>query len=96
MDEFGTSNATHANVSSANADTLLIAANKKRKDFSIFNDSTATLYIKFGSGASATSCAYKLPPGAMLNDDICKRWKGDVYGFWDAANGAARTVEYFR
>ncbi len=90
------STATHTNVASANADTVLLAANTARQPGStIANDSTAILYVKLGSGASATSYqaavdAKTTVPGLFLVPDS---YTGAVNGFWAAANGFARVVE---
>lgn len=83
--------ATHSNVSGANASTLLLAAAPARKGVSIWNDSAAILYLKYATGASATSCFVKLIADAYWEMPVI--WTGVVYGFWASATGAARIVE---
>lgn len=88
--------ATHSNVVAANADTALLASNANRKPGStIVNDSTAILYIKLGSGASATSYMVAIDgkttvPGIFPVPD---GYTGAVNGFWASATGSARVTE---
>jgi hypothetical protein len=82
--------ATLANVASANADTaLFVAATGRVNERTVVNDSTANLYLKYGTGASATSYTVKLVAGAYYEFPQ-PVYGGAVNGFWDAANGNAR------
>jgi hypothetical protein len=88
--------ASHANVAAAAASTLLLAANAARCGMTLWNDSTATLYIKWGSGASPTSCVVAVPRNGyyelpVFGNDNC--YRGDIYGYWTAATGSARVTE---
>lgn len=89
--------ATHTNVASANADTTFLAANTARKPGStIANESTAILYLKLGTGASATSYWMSLGPTASSIAPVARipdGYTGVVDGFWAAANGNARVTE---
>lgn len=49
------STGTSANVTMTGASVVALASNAARKGASIFNDSGVVVYIKFGTGASATS-----------------------------------------
>jgi len=83
--------ATLANVSGATSSTTLIAANTLRKGATIHNDSTAILYLKFGSAASSTSFTIK-----MFEDDYYEvpyGYSGIITGIWASATGAARCTE---
>lgn len=84
------------NVTSANADTALSAANANRRQLIISNDSTAKLYVlvdQSGAGAaSATNFTYVVPAGAtfeMPNPVSTAR----IRGFWSAANGSAAVTD---
>lgn len=55
----------------------------------VFNDSTATLYLKFGTTASATSYTVQLAAGAYFEFPL-PLYVGAVDGIWSAANGDAR------
>lgn len=84
--------ATLANISGATSSTTLIASNTARRGVICVNDSTATLYLKFGTTASTTSFTYKLAPGDTweLGQAI---YIGIVTGIWDSATGSARCTE---
>jgi len=88
--ELRASVAASANVSAAVADTQLLAPNPNRLHYSVFNDSVAILYLKHGSGASATS--FKV---ALSRYDYFEYsgYTGRVNGYWSAATGAARVSE---
>lgn len=79
---------THSNVASANADTVLLTSSSTRQGSTIFNDSTAVLYVKLGTGASATSFTAKLLAGQYY--EVPYGYTAQINGFWDAANGFAR------
>lgn len=81
---------TLSNVNSATSSTTLLASNVDRLRATIVNDSTAILYVKEGTSASATSYSWKLGPGdTLLIDDTT----GTLTGIWASANGAARVTE---
>lgn len=91
--------ATLANVAGSASSVTLIASNANRKGAVIVNDSAATLYIKFGSSASATSFTYVLPgSGSLLVPAVWEMPAGTVYtgiitGIWGSATGSARCTE---
>lgn len=86
------STAAVSNVSAAATDTLVLATNANRIVATVFNDSTATLYLKFGSGSSSTSFTVMLSRNDFIeisgND-----YTGALYGTWSSATGAARVTE---
>lgn len=59
----------------------------------VFNDSTAPLYLKFGTAASTTSFTVKVSAGEFYEFPIYPLYAGVVHGAWSAANGAARCTE---
>ncbi len=84
---------TQTSVVAANADTALLAANPARLGFTVFNDSTAILYLLVGSGAaSLTVYTVQVPPGGYFESFF--GFTGPVRGFWSAVNGSARVTEY--
>lgn len=85
--------ATLSNVTSAAADTLLVAANAARKGLIIYNDSTSTLSIKFGSASSGTSFTVRLLSNTSYEMNPLAVYTGQINGIWSAANGAARITE---
>jgi hypothetical protein len=92
---FGFPTATAAaptNVAGATSDTQLVAPNSERIGLILWNDSTAAAYVKYGTGASATSCTVPMGPGAYweMPPPI---YTGAVNALWTAAAGAMRITE---
>lgn len=81
-------------VASSATNVTLIAANTSRKGFTIYNDSTAILYVKFGATASATSFHVKMAAGDYYESPAGVNYTGIVDGIWDAADGNARIGEF--
>lgn len=93
--EAGISAATLSNVSASASSVTLLSSNASRVGGMIVNDSaSATLLVKYGTTASATSYTYSLLPGATLelpaNPAI---YTGRIDGIWTAAVGSARVTE---
>ena len=83
-------------VVAAAASTTLLAANSARKGASIYNDSTATLYIAIANvTASATVFTEKLAAGESyeLPRDQGGVYTGIIKGIWSSATGNARVTE---
>jgi hypothetical protein len=85
--------ATLTNVAGSASSVALFAASGRARGRAVWNDSAATLYLKFGASASATSCTVKLDP-----DDYYEFpqpvYAGAVEGVWASATGAARVTEW--
>lgn len=85
--------ATRTQVADNAADVQLLAANAARFSWSVYNDSTAILYLAMG-GAAATTTNYtaQVPPNSYFSDDT---YAGEVRGIWasDPGTGAARVTE---
>lgn len=90
--QIGKTSATLTNVTSAASNTSLLSSNAAARARMCFNDSTATLYLKFGTTASTTSFTVAIPPGGYYEFPQ-PLYKGAVDGIWSAANGAARMTE---
>lgn len=86
--------ATLSNVSGSASNVTILAANANRKRVVIHNDSTATLYLKFGVTASATSFTHKLIGGAVYESPSMPVYTGIIDGIWSSATGAARVTEF--
>lgn len=88
------STATLANVASSITSVTLLAANADRLGTVIENESTAVLYVKFGSTASATSYTYLVAANTRLDlRSASIEYTGIITGIWAAANGNARVTE---
>jgi hypothetical protein len=88
-----TANATLANVAGSASSVTILAANTARKGVVVMNDSTAILYLKFGTTASATSFTYKLAGGDTWESAMPITYTGLITGIWASATGAARVTE---
>lgn len=87
--------ATVANVAASVASVTLLANNSQRRGALIFNDCAASLRIKFGSDASATSFSVKIPAGGIFSFPE-PAYTGVVAGIWpflSNASGFARVTE---
>lgn len=84
--------ATLANVSGSASSVTLQTSNAARRWWACHNDSTAILYVKFGSTASATSYTVKLQPDAYY-EMIAPAYTGIITGIWASATGSARMTE---
>jgi hypothetical protein len=86
-------NASYANVaSSSSAAVNLAALNYNRKALTIWNDSTAVLYVKHGAGAASNSCTMPLAAGEVYELPL-PIYTGLVTGRWASTNGVARVTE---
>lgn len=84
--------ATLANVSGSASSVTLRAAATTRLGLLVYNDSTASLYLKYGATASATSFTVFLGPTAYW-EMPAPIYNGTVDGIWTAAAGNARVTE---
>lgn len=79
-------------IASSVAAVTLAAANVDRMKAYIFNDSTAYLYVKYGSGASSTDFTTRVSPGGTHE---AAAYNGIITGAWAAATAgeAAQVTE---
>lgn len=88
-------NATVTQVAAADSNTALATAKKHRVGLIIRNDSTDTLYIKYGATASASDYTDALV-GAGTHTVHEKYANGQVDGIWSATpSGNAYVTEIF-
>lgn len=83
---------TLANVAGSATSVTLQASNANRLGWTVFNDSTAILYVKCGATASTTSFTVKMAAGAYW--ELPFRYTGVVDGIWASATGNARVTEF--
>lgn len=81
-------------VASSASSVSILASNASAKGRFLFNDSTSTLYLKFGTTASTTSYTVQILGGGYYefpaNPSL---YTGAVDGIWSSANGNARVTE---
>ncbi|MCC5641097.1 hypothetical protein LC593_35810 [Nostoc sp. CHAB 5844] len=86
------STSTPTTVAASVTSQTIAAINSNRKGLTIWNDSTATLYIDFDSAASATDFAVKISAGGYY--EMPFDYTGVISGIWSAANGSALVREF--
>lgn len=86
-----TPTATLSNVAGSASSVTVLASNTARKGAIIVNDSTALLYLKFGTTASTTSYTVLLAASAYY--EVPFGYTGILTGIWVSATGNARVTE---
>ena len=81
-------------VASATSSTAIVAANANRKGISIYNNSTAALFLSYATPATAANSFMQMQPGSLLMLDQQLIVSNAIYGIWTAANGTAQVTEY--
>ncbi|MCC5641128.1 hypothetical protein LC593_35970 [Nostoc sp. CHAB 5844] len=89
--ESTSSTSTPSTVAASITSVTIIAANSTRKGLTIWNKSTANLYIDFDSAASTTDFAVNVAAGGYY--EMPFNYTGVISGIWDAANGNALVRE---
>lgn len=82
---------TSASVAGSTTNVTLLALNASRLGATIFNDSTADLYVKLGSTATLTDFTCRLSPNAYY--EVPYGYTGRIDGIWSSATGSARVTE---
>lgn len=85
------STSTLSNVSGSASSVTLLSSNSARLGATIFNDSTASLYVKLGTTASTTSFTILMGPNSYY--EVPGGYTGRIDGIWSSAAGAARITE---
>ena len=84
--------ATVTSVTSSASSVTILAANTSRLGMSVYNNSTAILYVKDGATASATDFTVEMAPEDYWEAPY--GYTGRLDGIWASANGAALVTEY--
>lgn len=82
---------TQTSVAGSATSVSLLAANASRKGATVYNDSSAILYLKLGATASTTS--YTLQMAANGYYEVPFGYVGAIDGIWASATGNARITE---
>ncbi len=88
-----TASATAA-VTSATSSSTIVAANTDRKGLSIYNNSTALLYLSFANPATTANAFMVMQPQSLLMLDQQLIVTSAIYGIWSAANGTAQVTQF--
>lgn len=87
---------TDGEIPSSTASRLFFTENPSRLGATIYNNSTAILYVKLGNAASSTSFTVALAAltgGIGGYYEVPYGYTGPVAGAWASANGVALVVE---
>jgi hypothetical protein len=88
----GAATGTTTSVGDSATSVTLLSANANRRGASIFNDSSAILYVKLGATASVTSFVARLVQYATY--EVLRDYTGIIDGIWASdAGGNARITE---
>jgi len=85
--------ATPTSVTASATSVRLFAENAAAGGRSVVNDSTATLYVKYGAAASTTDYTVKMGAGDLYELPL-PLYGGVVHGIWSSATGSARVTEW--
>ena len=89
--EYRAATSTNARVASLATTATLLAANANRNGATIYNESTATLYLKLGATASNVSYTIQIAAGGYY--EVPAYYSGIIDGIWATAQGAAQVTE---
>lgn len=81
-------------VASSTSSVSIVSANSDRKGISVYNNSTAALFLSYATPATAANSFMQMQPGSMLMLDQQLMVSNAIYGIWTAANGTAQVTEY--
>lgn len=80
-------------VTASTASQQLLAVNRLRRGYVIFNDSAAVLSVALGfTPVAAGVRTYDIQPGGLLDMPV-SNFVGQINGLWASATGAARITE---
>ncbi|NDJ16787.1 hypothetical protein [Myxacorys almedinensis] len=84
--------ASHYAINAATTSTALLAVNLDRLGATLFNNSTARLYVKLGATATTTDFTFPLEPNGYY--EVPFGYTGSIAGVWAAVNGNALISEF--
>jgi hypothetical protein len=82
-----------ASVTASASSTSVFTIADQSSGRTVFNDSAAVLYLKFGATASETDYTVQIPAGGFYEfpEPV---FSGEVDGIWSSATGNARTTRW--
>jgi hypothetical protein len=89
--------AARAVIADSATDVQILAANTNRRGATIYNDSSATLYLGIGTGAvTLTDYTVRVPQNSYY--EVPAYYSGQIRGIWasDPNDGAARVTEMYQ
>lgn len=94
--QFAATSSVTSRIASSITVVDLLPMNVARNQAIIYNESTATLKIKLGAGASAVDYTLPIAGGPTVGGyyELPVRYTGIITGIWDSANGFAQITEF--
>ncbi|MHC5594730.1 MAG: hypothetical protein ACYTXC_01955 [Nostoc sp.] len=83
---------TPSTVNSSTSNQTILAANNSRKGATVWNDSTANLFLEFGATATTSAFTAKLSPSGYY--EVPFNYTGVISGIWSGVNGNALVREF--
>lgn len=84
-----------ASVDQSDTAVTLLAANPSRTGVMIFNEASAALLVKFGTGASASSYSVRLAQYQYFESMEDILYTDVITGIWESAGASAAKVTEF-
>jgi hypothetical protein len=81
-------------VASSATSIKLVDRNDNRRGLTIYNISTANLYLSFADPATTANCWVIIEPNGFLLLDQQLIIVNAIYAFWASASGTAQVTEY--
>ena len=89
----GPATGTKSNVSGSASSVTILASSSSRKGATIFNDSSAILYLDL-SGGTATTGSYSTQIAAGGYYEVPGVYTGLITGIWSSGTGNARVTQF--
>lgn len=89
----GATDAIVTRVAASLTAVTLLTTDTNRAQAIVYNETTAALYVKLGTGAAITDYTIKVA-GSGGYFEVPIRYLGPVSGVWDAATGYAQVTEF--
>jgi len=81
-------------VAAATSTTTLLGAEPHRKMVSIYNDSTAIMFMKLGGGAATNEFTIRMAADSFYELPEYGIYTGSITAVWTAATGSAQVAQF--
>ena len=80
-------------VAASATSVTLLAANANRKGASVYNDSTAIMFLTLNATTTASLYTTQVPPNTLYEVPVTPVYTGAISALWASATGNARITE---
>ena len=84
---------TPTSVAASASSVTLLAANTARKGASVYNDSTAIMFLTLNATTTASLYTTQVPPNTLYEVPVTPVYTGAISALWASATGNARITE---